>query len=254
MTSPHADPKAPRSIAPLPWQRRRRRRRGRAGRAVIAFASHVIPAGSQGEALTRSGALDSRALAGIISDALRIGRGARVEIRVAAASGEDVAEIERRLAGLVRRGVPVRVRHVDPAAPREEAPRRPRIAVADDSAEMRALIAATLRADGYEVVESGDGHQLTRLLEPIDPEQHATSVDLIVSDLRMPELSGLDVLGALHDRALHTPFILITAFGDEDTHREAEQLGAAAVLDKPFDLDRLRSLVRASLPTTATPA
>lgn len=248
MPSTHAD----RSIPPLhmgslPWQRRRRRR-GRAGRAVIAFASHVIPPGNQDAAVTRSGALDSRALAGIISDALRLGRGARVEIRVAAATHEDVVEIEHRLAGLVRRGVPVRVRQVDPDAPREEPARRPRVAVADDSAEMRALIASTLRADGYEVVESGDGHQLVRMLEPVDPEQRATSVDLIVSDLRMPELSGLEVLGALHDRALRTPFILITAFGDEDTHREAEQLGAAAVLDKPFDLDRLRSLVHASLP------
>ena len=126
--------------------------------------------------------------------------------------------------------------------------RRPRIAVADDSAEMRALIAATLRGDGYEVVESGDGHELVRLLAPVEPGQHATSVDLVVSDLRMPELSGMDVLGALHDRALRTPFILITAFGDEDTHREAHALGAAAVLDKPFDLDRLRTLVHASLP------
>ncbi|MFN8601809.1 MAG: hypothetical protein U0842_15180 [Candidatus Binatia bacterium] len=41
---------------------------------------------------------------------------------------------------------------------------------------------------------------MVRLLEPVDPERHATSVDLVVSDLRMPELSGLDVLGALHDR------------------------------------------------------
>lgn len=130
--------------------------------------------------------------------------------------------------------------------------RRPRIAVADDSAEMRALIVQALRADGYDVVESGDGHQLVRLLEPVDPAQHATGVDLVVSDLRMPELSGLDVLGALHDRALRTPFILITAFGDEDTHREAHDLGAAAVLDKPFDLDHLRSLVHASLPPPAT--
>lgn len=229
-----------------PWRRRRRRVRG--GRAVIAFASHVIPPGARDEALTRTGALDSHALAGIISDALRLGRGARVEIRVAAATGADVAELERRLTGLVRRGVQVRVRRCDPDAPREEATRRPRIAVADDSAEMRALIATTLRADGYDVVESGDGHELVRLLEPIEPERHATSVDLVVSDLRMPELSGMDVLGALHDRALHTPFILITAFGDEDTHREAHELGAAAVLDKPFDLDRLRTLVHASLP------
>lgn len=235
---------------PLPWQRRRRAR-GRGGRAVIAFASHVIAPGNADAAVTRSGALDSRALAGIISDAIRLGRGARVEIRVTAATKDDVADIERRLAGLVRRGVPVRVRHVEHHVPRAEPLRRPRVAVADDSAEMRALIAATLRADGYDVVESGDGHQLVRLLEPVHPEQHATSVDLIVSDLRMPELSGLEVLGALHDRALHTPFILITAFGDEDTHREAQQLGAAAVLDKPFDLDRLRSLVHASLPPPA---
>ena len=247
-TNSHSAPVARAARAPFLW---RRRRRNRGTRSVIAFASHVIPADVRTEALTRSGALDSHAIAGIISDALRLGRGARVEIRVAAATSDDVAALEHRLAGLVRRGVPVRVRHCDPEARQEEPARRPRIAVADDSAEMRALIAQALRADGYDVVESGDGHQLVRLLEPVDPEQHATSVDLVVSDLRMPELSGLDVLGALHDRELRTPFILITAFGDEDTHREARDLGAAAVLDKPFDIDRLRSLVHASLPPPA---
>lgn len=149
-------------------------------------------------------------------------------------------------------GNPTRARRCDPSTPRAEPARRPRIAVADDSAEMRALIVQALRADGYDVVESGDGHQLVRLLEPAGPDEHATGVDLVVSDLRMPELSGLDVLGALHDRERRTPFILITAFGDEDTHREAHDLGAAAVLDKPFDLDRLRSLVHASLPPPAT--
>ena len=55
----------------------------------------------------------------------------------------------------------------------------------------------------------------------------------------MPWLSGMDVLAVLHTAAWRTPVILITAFGDDDTHAEGRELGAAAVLDKPFEMEEL---------------
>jgi len=66
--------------------------------------------------------------------------------------------------------------------------------------------------------------------------------DLIVSDVRMPGWSGLDLLRFLRHRRSAIPVVLITAFGDRDTHERAARLGAA-VLDKPFALADLRRAI-----------
>ena len=79
---------------------------------------------------------------------------------------------------------------------------------------------------------------LEKLQQPLD-------YDLILSDLRMPALTGLEVLEFLHDLP-HPPFICMTAFGDPQTHETARKLGAAATIDKPFDLDELIELVQAT--------
>ena len=67
--------------------------------------------------------------------------------------------------------------------------------------------------------------------------------DAIVSDVRMPGHSGLEMLAALRRAGWTTPVVLITAFGDRWVHDQARQLGAAAVLDKPFDIDALRAVL-----------
>src|SRR5262245_46918642 len=126
----------------------------------------------------------------------------------------------------------------------DDPPKAPRILVAEDDAEMRNLLAATLRRHGYEVVEARNGEQLLDLIgsELLHPHTNAP-VDLVISDVRMPGWSGLDVLAGLRSADWATPFIVITAFGDFDTHAEARRLGALAVFDKPFDLDDLCTVV-----------
>ena len=223
--------------------------------AGLAFVSRTLPRDRGLGSIERSGFLSAYAIEGILEDALWMGRGTRVEVRLSAeAAPADVRWVRGRLSGLALRDIAIDVRRdprVDAPVPRLlPAPRRPRVAIAEDNDEMRHLIAATLRGDGYDVVEAGDGTELIACLESLAGAQGParTAVELIVSDLRMPGLSGLDVLGAIRDGEWRTPFILITAFGDEETHREAHDLGAAAVLDKPFDLDRLRTLVHESVP------
>jgi DNA-binding NtrC family response regulator len=66
---------------------------------------------------------------------------------------------------------------------------------------------------------------------------------LIISDVRMPGVSGLDVLATLRREDWSTPVILMTAFGDLETRAEARRLGAKALFDKPFDVDDLRTAV-----------
>ena len=125
---------------------------------------------------------------------------------------------------------------------------RPRILVADDDPEMREMLAEELRASGYEVLLAKDGGQLREMLhgkgiKRIDPEP-----DLIVSDIRMPGKSGLEVLEALRTSNWAMPVVLITAFGTPETHAEAKRLGANVILDKPFDLDDLVAAVRRVVP------
>jgi DNA-binding NtrC family response regulator len=117
-----------------------------------------------------------------------------------------------------------------------------RVLLAEDDTEMRRLLVSALLRERCEVIEARNGLQLWEQLErAVRGQQH--ELDLIISDVRMPGRSGLDVLRVLRRTDRQTPVILITAFGDPDTHAEAYKLGALAVFNKPFDLDDLRTLV-----------
>jgi DNA-binding response OmpR family regulator len=119
-----------------------------------------------------------------------------------------------------------------------------RVLLAEDDLELRRLIARALRRDGYQVVEAPDGTELLELVaDTIIGEKPARPYDLILTDIRMPGWSGMEILHGLYGRGYHTPVVLITAFGDEETHRLAQKLGAVCVLDKPFELDDLRMVV-----------
>jgi len=72
---------------------------------------------------------------------------------------------------------------------------------------------------------------------------HGLGVDLVVSDIRMPELTGLEVLERLRGADPFMPFIVVTAFGSPETRRAAARLGAMGVLDKPFEIKDLLRLV-----------
>jgi len=114
------------------------------------------------------------------------------------------------------------------------------VLLAEDDPDMRALMAWTLRADGYEVQEVADGDELLRVLGTV--EDGSERPDLVVSDVQMPGASGLEVLARLRASRTPLPVLLVTAFGDWETHARAERLGAE-VLDKPFELDDLRKRV-----------
>jgi DNA-binding NtrC family response regulator len=112
-----------------------------------------------------------------------------------------------------------------------------RIVVADDDDAMRALCAAQLRDDGYQVIEARNGAELVRAIHRF--EHAGVRLDLILTDVRMPGFDGLEVLEYLKYARLSVPVIVMTAFGDARVHREAEDLDAALVLDKPFDMEEL---------------
>lgn len=121
---------------------------------------------------------------------------------------------------------------------------RTRVLLADDDPDLRRLVSLTLRRAGYDVVEAADGVELLDRIEATIAKRDHFGV--IVADVNMPGLTGLDVLAALRCTSWTTPVILITAFGDPATKAEADDLGAT-VLDKPLDLDGLRTAVRAAI-------
>jgi CheY-like chemotaxis protein len=124
----------------------------------------------------------------------------------------------------------------------------PRILLADDDVVLRLLVAAALREDGYEVLESEDGGRLlVQIAGAYAGHGRDVICDMIVSDIRMPVCSGVEILEVLRKAHWTTPVILITGFGNEATRKHVEALHAI-VLDKPFDLDDLRTAVASLLP------
>jgi len=123
------------------------------------------------------------------------------------------------------------------------------ILLAEDDDEMRTLLSLVLFQAGYKVVECPDGWSLLERLEShILPGVKHEDVDLVISDIRMPGVTGLEILRGLPKGEGYPPIILITAFGDEKTHHKAEQFGVAAIFDKPFEMDDLLSKVREIIP------
>ena len=116
----------------------------------------------------------------------------------------------------------------------------PHILLAEDDDALRELLDFALTRAGYLVTCCTNGLDLLERLEEGDP------FDLIISDLRMPALTGLEVLEIQLGNRLQTPFICMTAFGDQQTHAQAKRFGAAATIDKPFDLTEMIELVHAT--------
>jgi DNA-binding response OmpR family regulator len=118
-----------------------------------------------------------------------------------------------------------------------------RIVLADDDMELRAVLASALRGDGYEVLEAKDGGRLLVQITGAYAAQGRDSLcDAIVSDVRMPVCSGVQILEGLRRAHWTTPVVLMTAFRDEPTRVHVESLGAV-LLDKPFELDALRAVL-----------
>ena len=105
-----------------------------------------------------------------------------------------------------------------------------RILIADDEADIRRLIAVTLRRRGYTVLEAGAGDAALELVREMRP-------DLVVLDVAMPGMSGLEVTQALAADAATTaiPILLLSASTQETQIRAGLQSGARAYFTKPFE-------------------
>jgi DNA-binding NtrC family response regulator len=112
-----------------------------------------------------------------------------------------------------------------------------RILIADDEPKLGKLLAEMLEREGHSVVRVGGGRQAL-------VELAARPYDLVLTDLRMPEMDGLAVLREARARVPPPDVLLMTAFGTAQTAVEAMKLGAADYLLKPFSMDELRLRIR----------
>ena len=115
--------------------------------------------------------------------------------------------------------------------------RAPRVLVVDDERSMRELLSIVLKREGYDVVLADSGRAAVTALEQ-------GSFDLLISDIKMPDMSGVDVLRTAKQIDPDILGIMITAFASTETAIEAMRLGACDYLSKPFDIDLLKMKVR----------
>jgi two-component system NtrC family response regulator len=107
-----------------------------------------------------------------------------------------------------------------------------RILVVDDEPAQRELVGGFLRKHGFEVVEAGGGKEAVARFKQ-------EAFDLVLTDQRMPDLSGLEVLEAVRSTSPETAVVIITAYGTIETAVSAVKAGAADYLTKPLNLDDL---------------
>jgi two-component system response regulator (stage 0 sporulation protein F) len=122
-------------------------------------------------------------------------------------------------------------------------PSRPHVLLALDDREMRALLIRVLHEEGYALTECREGipllDQLVSHFLKNDELPTPNDFDLLIADVRIPGIIGLNDLNGIQKIETFPPIILITAFGDKDTHAYAKQIGAAAIFDKPFEMHKL---------------
>ena len=115
------------------------------------------------------------------------------------------------------------------------------VLIADDSMFQRFVLAQVVKDSGHQVLEAKSGQECVEMVL-------ASLPDLILLDLNMPVLGGLEVLEALRKNSLHTRAVVITADIQTTTKARCEELGAVAILNKPLDEDALRTVLNRLLP------
>jgi len=111
-----------------------------------------------------------------------------------------------------------------------------RILVVEDDEEMRSLLKDFFTEEGFETDSVSNGSEAFRILV-------RELFDLVITDIRMPGLTGLDILPGIRKLQPEVPIIVITAFGSEEIRDRAMARGATSYLEKPIHFHNLRTLI-----------
>jgi DNA-binding NtrC family response regulator len=114
------------------------------------------------------------------------------------------------------------------------------ILIVEDEAKMRRLLELNLGEDGFATLSAGDAEAGLKMLRE-------NPVDLVVTDLKLPGMNGLDLLQMIKRQNAALPVVVMTAFGSVETAVEAMKLGASDYVLKPFSLSEMRMVIRKEL-------
>jgi len=123
----------------------------------------------------------------------------------------------------------------------------PRLLVVDDQMGVRRLLYETFQEDEFDVQMAGSGSEAIEMVRELEP-------DLILLDMKMPGMNGLEALGEIRKFNQITPVIMMTAYGELEIVSEAMKLGVQEYITKPFDIYELRILVKKVIACTAVGA
>jgi len=116
----------------------------------------------------------------------------------------------------------------------------PTILIVEDEAKMRRLLELNLGEDGFTALSAGDAETGVKLLRE-------NTIDLVVTDLKLPGINGLEFLHAIKRQNAALPVVVMTAFGTVETAVEAMKAGASDYVLKPFSLSEMRMVIRKEL-------
>ena len=110
------------------------------------------------------------------------------------------------------------------------------VVLIDDEADIREIMTIALEDAGYQVATAKDGEAGIRLTEEILPQ-------IIITDIRMPGMNGIEVLRKIKEINRDTDIIMLSAHGDSDTIRGTLNMGANYFLGKPIEIERLLNIL-----------
>jgi two-component system, NtrC family, response regulator PilR len=114
------------------------------------------------------------------------------------------------------------------------------ILIVDDEQSYRQLLSLVFQGDGHDIRTATNGREALEMVT-------AVPADLIISDVRMPDMNGIELLSAVRQSSPDMGVVLMTAFASVETARDAFKLGADDFIQKPFDVEELRLIVRKTL-------
>lgn len=114
------------------------------------------------------------------------------------------------------------------------------ILIVDDNPHMYSLLSDILEFFDYKAVGARDGEEALKILTE-------ESFDMVITDLRMPKMGGMDLLRTLKDKFSHLPVVVITGFGTDSSKSDAFAAQADGFLAKPFKVEEIKELLKKHL-------
>ncbi len=122
-----------------------------------------------------------------------------------------------------------------------------RVLIADDEASLRKVLSSALKREGFETVSVKSGDEALEVLEASVQPETGEPFSLVISDVRMPGMDGMTLLGRIKRRFKDLPVVMLTAHGTVDLAVQALKQGAFDFITKPYERDELLAIVKKAI-------